>query len=375
MTQRDYFPIMLNIIIASSLVISSYCHTNYTSLPLVPLAYKRLLRCVQSRLSSNAIRYVYPYEDVEDHYQFILKETMRYRQIPFHEWSDYKGPWIENHFISNFIDKPLSYFNGLIPLFIQWVDIQVNEFTTKNDSIPRYRSLMTHMQKILRSNVLYVTVSQADGGLTYRKKILRNVLILSAGGYGHIPIPLIKGELNYVPLPATFENDVGFFGKARGRRGRDSLMMKTAAVLSVAGKGLKYEINRTELWRDRISNTKFNLAPRGVGRQSYRTAEIIQIGRIPVYMYTDAPWVPYAGSKVDLYSIGVVLNLNNVREFIEKLSGLTVLDLNYIFKRIEYARAYYTYAGVIHQMELFFQDPLGKNGGYLRCNKVPRTIM
>lgn len=37
----------------------------------------------------------------------------------------YDGPWIENYFIDAFIDKPLSYFRGFIPLFIQWVDVMV----------------------------------------------------------------------------------------------------------------------------------------------------------------------------------------------------------------------------------------------------------
>ena len=36
-----------------------------------------------------------------------------------------------------------------------------------------------------------------------------NILVLSAGGFGHIPIPLIKGELAHAQIPATFHWDVG----------------------------------------------------------------------------------------------------------------------------------------------------------------------
>lgn len=39
-----------------------------------------------------------------------------------------------------------------------------------------------------------------------------------------------------------------------------------------------------------LQNTKFNLAPRGYGRTSFRLAEIVQSGRVPVYMYDDAKW-------------------------------------------------------------------------------------
>ena len=37
----------------------------------------------------------------------------------------------------------------------------------------------------------------------------------------------------------------------------------------------------------------FNLAPMGMGRASFRLAEIIQTGRIPIYLYGDYPWLPY----------------------------------------------------------------------------------
>ena len=45
----------------------------------------------------------------------------------------FRGPWIENLFIDKFIGKPLSYFGGLIPLFIQWTDIHVHEFVSQGD--------------------------------------------------------------------------------------------------------------------------------------------------------------------------------------------------------------------------------------------------
>lgn len=36
---------------------------------------------------------------------------------------------------------------------------------------------------------------------------------MSAGGYGHIPIPLVKGTLAYVEPPLAFENQIAFFGE------------------------------------------------------------------------------------------------------------------------------------------------------------------
>jgi hypothetical protein len=42
----------------------------------------------------------------------------------------------------------------------------------------------------------------------------------------------------------------------------------------------------------------YNLAPIGMGRASFRLAEIIQLGRIPIYLYEDYPWSPYEGSGI-----------------------------------------------------------------------------
>ena len=36
-----------------------------------------------------------------------------------------------------------------------------------------------------------------------------NILSLSAGGFGHIPIPLINGVLNYTEAPGVFNDEVG----------------------------------------------------------------------------------------------------------------------------------------------------------------------
>ena len=43
---------------------------------------------------------------------------------------------------------------------------------------------------------------------------------------------------------------------------------------------------------------RFSLCPRGFGRTSFRLAETVGAGRVPVFVYSDQLWVPYR----DLYS-------------------------------------------------------------------------
>jgi hypothetical protein len=36
-----------------------------------------------------------------------------------------------------------------------------------------------------------------------------NILSLNAGGFGHVPIPLIKGEFNHTKPPRKYSKDIG----------------------------------------------------------------------------------------------------------------------------------------------------------------------
>ena len=50
-----------------------------------------------------------------------------------------------------------------------------------------------------------------------------------------------------------------------------------------------------------------------------------------------------------------------------------VSDLDRRMLKVKEVRPLYTYAGLLKQLEQFFQDPLGAAGGFLRCAAVPDT--
>ena len=58
------------------------------------------------------------------------------------------------------MDKPLSTFGGMIPLFVQFVDLHVQSIILRNDSL--YTSSLHYLSTILRPNVIYVVVTQDD---------------------------------------------------------------------------------------------------------------------------------------------------------------------------------------------------------------------
>ena len=122
----------------------------------------------------------------------------------------------------------------------------------------------------------------------------------------------------------------------------------------------------------------FNLAPRGFGRTSYRLAEIIQTGRIPIYLYDDYEWLPYRGTNISFNSLGYGLSIDgmNVTQSIwlaQEIASLVKdpIRIEKMLLSVQSVRPYYTYDGVMKQIELFLQDPFGSQGGYLTCTALP----
>ena len=136
--------------------------------------YKSMQTCVRTH-SRAATIHPPSFQDLEKHHLELLNITRPYRQLPGH----HGGKWIENHFISSFIHKPITSFGGLIPLFVQWIDYDL-EMRYKVDPFNMFRPLFS----ALRRDYLYITVSQANEGLPTVFRHFPNVIVVSSGGNG-----------------------------------------------------------------------------------------------------------------------------------------------------------------------------------------------
>eukprot|EP01041_Mallomonas_annulata_P000156 gene156-260_t len=345
-------------------------HSNRTEL------YERITRCLTINTHSigkeKTIKLeLLEHSDAKKHYEEILEFTSIYRNRSAHGAGGFAGPWIENLFISHFIGKPFEYFNGFTPLFIQWVDIHVDEMMSKKPSI-RVKNMFRKLTNILRPNTMYIAVSQDDEGIGALQQSFPNILTLSAGGYGHIPIPLIKGELEYREPPADFKWDVGFVGKRGTHVMRSEMFGEVKCVTKSLNMSLSMQPRSS--WQDDIHSTKFNLAPRGFGRTSYRAAEVVQLGRIPVYIYDDVSWMPYKGTDKDFHHIGFVSQIGHINEAMTAMHAKTKDEIRAMLTRVKNVRHHYTYSGLLTQMEQFFSDPLGPRGGDLRKLNRDSTV-
>jgi len=323
--------------------------------------YKRLKGCLRFN-RDYGLRYP---DDAEEHYAELLRRTAQYRNQSIHRGSGgYTGTWIEDRFIAHFLDKPLSFFSGLFPLFVQWSDYG---FAVRGRGLTHAQAFEP-LRKFLRPNVLYLAVSQANSGLDFIQISDPNVLVLGAGGDGNIPIPLLKGTLDFIPVPSPFpQTDLGFYGEP-DHGPRERIMAEMAVAVKAVVPTWRYFVGTHKEWKQMMAATAFNLAPRGFGRASFRLAEIVQIGRVPVYLYDDAPWLPYEGSIASAASIGFVGQLGNLRTLLEQLKKVNNDTLAGKLRAVEAARKMYTMEGVLDQIGLFFSDPLGARGGLLRCS-------
>eukprot|EP00438_Fugacium_kawagutii_P033814 Skav235823 [mRNA] locus=scaffold1931:25853:27147:- [translate_table: standard] len=182
------------------------------------------------------------------------------------------------------------------------------------------------LQSKMRPNVLYITVSQHDLGVYKGAKgstfpQMRNLFVLSSGGYGHVALPLLKQpEKPLVEAPSAHV---------------------FSEILRV--------LHRKD-WKDILQNSTLAFSPRGFGRSSFRTIELLQMGRVPVYLYDDIPWLFYP----ELWEKEIVGFQSQIKDLQKKLDHIAELGPDHL-KNMEnrilsMRQSHFSYEGVINQI-------------------------
>ena len=370
----------------------------------------------------------YPSSDAEawSHYDEVHREMGAWLQTApgfrMHGFAGYNGPWIENAWISHFQQRLerarargrrlSAVFGPYIPLFVPFTDHWVHA------GFKYPEGLVAALLRVLRSDTAYITVSQNDEGLTGKNELLMgripNVLVLSAGGYGHVPLPLLKqpeAMLPRVPLKARslLVSFVGSLDSAPNRlrhRMRDELEAAAYPFGNKADSGthssqpiFAYRVARglparwsaftslmpgmveraicymfgVDVWRDVMANSRVSLCPRGYGRSSYHLAETIQMGRVPIHIYSDIAWVPY--EKLFRRQLGFVVPISRLPSLLQWLSNASSNATDELARRERYAKklreSHFTLAGVLSQVSRFMLNPRISD---LQCRRLPSTV-
>lgn len=203
-----------------------------------------------------------------------------------------------------------------------------------------------------------------------------NILVLSAGGVGHVPIPLLKQleeKMNQEKKISKRTNLLSFAGSLHTAPLRQEMhnyltTIDPSRINNGSNVTQSYKYYKGEKWRDVMLSSQLSMCPRGFGRSSFRLTETIQMGLIPVYIYSDVAWVPYA----DLFSqIGFTSDIKSIGQLTDKLLQIPVGQLEKMEERIAtLIKSHFCPEGILHQIGLFM---IGRDND-LRCQALPDTI-
>lgn len=318
-------------------------------------------------------------------YDFAEKQFMKDMKNPYHCGEGYCGPWIENKWIAHYYAKlwkgrqagtRLSdIFGPYIPIFMTYVDLWIA-------NVFEYEKMIAAMKKVVRPKVAYITLLQHDTGLPSSRdklvnimKELPNVLVLSAGGYGNVPIPLFKQP--EALLSKKFwkrMEDRKFLTSYMGSEGNAPKDMRKKMIKDVkkAASALQVKVHTgfgsPDEWHAVAGNSKASLCPRGYGRTAFHLFEILQLGLVPIHVFLDVPWLPYR----DMFpSIGFSTDVKGLPALMEQIKGMETSQLESMEEKIKSLReSHFTDAGVLQQISLFM---LGGRGD-LRCQALPESL-
>ena len=236
----------------------------------------------------------------ETWYEEVDAAAAGLRNLTPHEYNQWRGPWLENAWIARWRDQPKEAFGGRVPVFAQWTDAVFLRGT--DDAMDAAMAASVEALKaVMRPDVAYVTLSQHDEGLRVLDAGLaasKNLLVLSAGGFGDVALPLVAdgltrpfddgGEFTAAPFPRKYTFLLcGRATHAVRRRIADIIAgdpTLDAATVTYFGQD----------WRSRLNEATYVVAPRGYGRSSFFLYECLAAGALPIYVYDDEPWLPYA---------------------------------------------------------------------------------
>lgn len=322
-------------------------------------------------------------------------------------------------------------FYPWVPLFARWEDLYWSEHFSGGGRTLPYRQA-AGLLEVIRQDVQYVTLTQrASGflpaGVASMARHFQNVLVLAAGGNGHVALPLLAAELpavNTTPLaPRTqWRHKLAFAGQLHHHPLREAMR---AAVRDVAARlgwraGEDFSIEQRSVadappdvqtaaaralapataptWRDTLGGSILALAPRGFGATSFRLYEALQLGgaTVPVYVHDGRPWLPYAWpggggeaqqghlkadahpalfrpGALDWASIAPVVDIRDFPQWLAAQGAPLLADqarLRGMQQAIADARdRYFTYDGVLRHVAAFLQDPSASD---LRCTGAMR---
>lgn len=242
----------------------------------------------------------------------------------------------EDYFFRKFMSEKPATKRKYLPIL--WTNFYISRDYASKD--------MSDLQDFLNTldkNEKYFTIVQWDDGIINDISGL-DIKVLSSGGVGNYPIPLInmphKKVERYKDIFASFLGCV--FGRHKIREKLyEQFHNKSGYVFEE-----KSEFHR---FKEVMERSVFALCPRGYGKTSFRINEALNLGAVPVYVYDD-PWVPFA-DKFPFEEYGVLIHESKIGEIDKILKDISTEKIETLRKNGKYAyENFYSYQGCYDQI-------------------------
>jgi hypothetical protein len=263
---------------------------------------------------------------------------------PSHRYQGYAGPWIEDYFLSHWLQHSADSALGYLPVF--WTDIflhaQTHRFTPG-----QYDRFQRELRRLLDVTLAvprcFFTLLEYDHMIWDWHLFPRNIAVFSAGGWGDVPIPLLKGSPPYTcppkEIPLSFVGRIDGASDAGGVRSQMHAALREGALFTSGPH-----------WRDVMARSTFSLCPRGLGRASFRLYEALSVGSIPIYLWDDVEWLPYR-EELDWAEFSISLPIGRVSELPEILRSYSPERIDQMQRRIAQVYAsHFTLPGACEQI-------------------------
>lgn len=264
---------------------------------------------------------------------------------PPHFYQGYRGPWIEDAFFRHWLASDRPWPLDYLPVF--WTDYYLH-LQTHRIVPPRYRRSERTIANLLdhyaQGSRRAFTVLEYDHPIWNWHRFPRNIVVLSAGGWGDVPIPLLKGSPAFSNPPKDVR--LSFIGRLTGASDVYGIRSEMHAALR------DHALFRSGPdWREWMARSVFSLCPGGLGPTSFRLCEALSVGSIPVYLWKHRRWLPYE-DEIDWSQIAITLP-------VEEAGRLPALLAEYGPERIasmqariaQLYEAYFTLPGACRQIE------------------------
>lgn len=230
-----------------------------------------------------------------------------------HEYGGYGGPWIEDAF-DNFYRKQKDHTGDRVYIPLRWTDYYVRFGWESHAELSQF------LDQVLQPERSYFTIVQHDLGIA--NPLPENVLVFGAGGFGDVPIPLLKGDCSYSFCPdKTYK--VSFQGALATTQGRGVDVRQLLLENYSDDPDFTFLTPSSETeFLEVLKRSEFVLCPRGFGATSFRLYEAMRMGAIPIYVWEGVEWLPYR-EQIDWDELIVRVHYSEIGKLGERIRALT----------------------------------------------------